>query len=140
MQKLLFVLSLFFLGSALAVRSHWALVGRANPQAQVTIRFALSQRNLDVLESTLLDVADTTSANYGQWWSAEAIADLVAPSASVSSEVVQYLRAQGLTNIVNHRDSIKVVASVSQLEDLLHTSLYSFVHKTQKKPRGSFAQ
>lgn len=135
MQKIIFVLSLLFLGSALAVRSHWALIGRANPQTQVTIRFALTQQNLDVLESTLLDVADTTSANYGKWWSPEAITELVAPSEETTSSVIEYLRSNGVTNIVNHRDSIKVVAPVSLVEELLHTSLYSFVHKTQKTKR-----
>ncbi len=49
-MKVLLTLCLLFLGSALAIRSQWTQLGRADPQDSITIRFALTQDNVDVLE------------------------------------------------------------------------------------------
>jgi len=131
-MKVLVALSLLFLGSALAIQAHWSQEARASPQDKVTIRFALAQHNLDVLETTLLDTSDPTSANYGKWWTPEAITDLIAPSKEDSQYVVDFLKANGITETVNHRDSIKAVAPVYLVEELLRTSLYNFVHKRKE--------
>ena len=46
-----------------------------------TIRFniALKQRNLDILETTLLDISNPSSTNYGKYWHYKDIRNLVSP-------------------------------------------------------------
>jgi len=129
------LLSLFLLlGLAtlsFAVRSQWAQQGRATSDALITIRFALTQQNLDVLESTLLDISDTTSKNYGKWKSAEEVTEIVAPAKEVSERVVAFLERQGATKVENFRDMVKVTAPVRWVEETLQTSLFFFQHKTR---------
>jgi hypothetical protein len=50
MRGLIALCLLAFIGCAFAVRSQWVQLDRADPSAQKTIRFALTQYNLDVLE------------------------------------------------------------------------------------------
>ncbi len=69
----------------------------------------------------------------GKWWSYEKIQNLVAPNKEVPERVIAYLATLGITQVVNLRDSIKVTTSVSDVEDLLHTTLYNFMHRTGLK-------
>ena len=54
---------------------------------------------------------------------------MVAPTKEVSRQVAQFLRAAGATKVQNHRDMIKMTASVSVIEQMLQTTLYNFQHK-----------
>jgi subtilase family serine protease len=109
-------------------KGYWTEVQRASKHETLSLRLALKQQNLDVLESTLLDTADPASANYGQWWSSEAILDLVSPSIRVSNSIVEFLVANGASNVANHRDMIKFQMKVSDIESLFATALYYFEH------------
>lgn len=142
MRVLLALCLLSCIGFAFAVRSHWNQLDRADPNAQITVRFALTQYNLDVLESTLLDISDTKSKNYGQWYTADAVTELVAPPQEVSRMIADFLAATG-AQVEDHRDMIKVTGKVSLIEQILQTSFYNFQH--MEKPRiitravGSYA-
>eukprot|EP00026_Physarum_polycephalum_P005572 Phypoly_transcript_05607.p1 GENE.Phypoly_transcript_05607~~Phypoly_transcript_05607.p1 ORF type:complete len:579 (+),score=122.11 Phypoly_transcript_05607:130-1866(+) len=135
MRGLIALCLLVFIGSAFAVRSQWVQLDRAEPSAQKTVRLALTQYNLDVLESTLLDISNTKSPNYGKWLTAEEVTEMVAPTPKVSRQVAQFLRANGAIKIANRRDNIKMTAPVSVIEKLFNTKLYNFHHveKTSKR-------
>jgi tripeptidyl-peptidase-1 len=101
----------------------WMEVDRALPQETVSLRFALKQRNLDVLEATLLDRADPYSPNYAKWWTTSQILDLVAPESSVADAVVNFLLQNGAMNVENRRDMIKCEMAVRNIETLLRTTM-----------------
>lgn len=101
----------------------WMEVDRALPQETVSLRFALKQRNLDVLEATLLDRADPYSPNYAKWWTTSQILDLVAPESSVADAVVNFLLQNGAMNVENRRDMIKCEMAVRDVETLLRTTM-----------------
>jgi subtilase family serine protease len=125
------------------VRSQWIQKERANPSSFITVRFALTQYNLDVLENTLLDISNVHSENYGKWWTAKDITELVAPSKDVSSKVASFLKNAGATKVEDLRDVIKVTAKVSFIESLLQTTLFNFQHVERSriitKAVGSYA-
>jgi tripeptidyl-peptidase-1 len=54
--------------------------------------------------------------------------DLVSPPASVSDNVVTFLREKGALAVENRRDMIKCKMTVRDIETLLQTTLYYFVH------------
>ncbi|GAM20840.1 hypothetical protein SAMD00019534_040150, partial [Acytostelium subglobosum LB1] len=110
----------------------WTQTVKALPNDIVEFRVALRQHNLDVLESTLLDVSDPKSDNYGKHWTIDQIMGLISPSSEVSNNVVQFLMANGVENVENHRDFIKASASVETIEYLFNVDMFIFEHKTKR--------
>lgn len=129
MRGVIALLLLACIGSALAVRSHWEQKARANPASTITVRVALTQYNLDTLESTLLDISDTTSDNYGKWLTAKTVTELVAPSQEVSQSVAAFIKNAGAATVEDRRDNIKVTGTVAFIEQLFQTTLFNFEHK-----------
>jgi len=119
------------LGTALSVGEQWIQQERATANSLITIRFALTQYNLDTLERTLLDVSDITSPNYGKWKSAAEITDIVAPPKEDTKRVVSYLVKRGATRVEDFRDMVKVTAPVLWVEEVLQTTLFFFQHTTR---------
>ncbi|KAF2070099.1 hypothetical protein CYY_008583 [Polysphondylium violaceum] len=108
--------------------SNWTRSQKANPDHIVEFRMALKQRNLDVLESTLLDASNPKSPNYGKWWTNDQILDLIAPEQENQLKVINYLKSIGCFNIENRRDMIKVSADVSVVEKMFSVRMYTYVH------------
>ncbi|GAM20880.1 hypothetical protein SAMD00019534_040550 [Acytostelium subglobosum LB1] len=111
---------------------HWRQTVRAPANEVLEFRVALRQQNIDVLENTLYDVSDPSSANYGKHWSVEQILDLVAPANHVSEEIVAFLTQSGAFNIENHRDFIKAEATVKAIESIFAVDMYVYAHKIKK--------
>jgi tripeptidyl-peptidase I len=57
----------------------WVKGDAAKPEEVLSMRFGLKQSNLDRAHEFLNDVSDPKSANYGQYWDAEKIAETFAP-------------------------------------------------------------
>eukprot|EP01111_Echinosteliopsis_oligospora_P014038 TRINITY_DN519_c0_g1_i1.p1 TRINITY_DN519_c0_g1~~TRINITY_DN519_c0_g1_i1.p1 ORF type:complete len:596 (-),score=161.62 TRINITY_DN519_c0_g1_i1:79-1818(-) len=117
---------------ALAARKpQWTRQERAAPHDQIDIRFALKQRNLNVLTTTLLDVSDPDSVNYGKWWSPEEILDLVAPAQEVSEAVAAFVEANGGKHVKNGRDYVSARMTVKNCEQFFGIELHSYHHNTK---------
>ena len=58
----------------------WRRHAEPLPHEKIRLQIALKQRQMDVLEKTLLRVSDPREATYGQWLSLEEIAEIIAPS------------------------------------------------------------
>ncbi|GAM22530.1 hypothetical protein SAMD00019534_057050 [Acytostelium subglobosum LB1] len=136
-MRLLFVYSLVVsillvvsLTTAVNVDTLWQRTTKANPEDVINFHVALNQRNLDILESTLLDVSDPTSLNYGKHWTISSILDLVAPLEIVSNKIVEYLENNGCVNVINNRDAIKASATVEVVERLFWTEMHYYQHQT----------
>ncbi|KAM9993654.1 hypothetical protein ACTFIZ_011623 [Dictyostelium cf. discoideum] len=131
MRVLLLLVFLVFcvIPAALSFRdTNWSKYNRAGKKETVDFRIALNQRNLDVLENTLLDVSNPESVNYGKHWTSEQVADLVAPEPYVSKKVANYLKKNGCHNIENHRDYIKATGSVDSVEKIFSVEMYNYKH------------
>eukprot|EP01130_Rhizamoeba_saxonica_P000575 TRINITY_DN10543_c0_g1_i1.p1 TRINITY_DN10543_c0_g1~~TRINITY_DN10543_c0_g1_i1.p1 ORF type:complete len:585 (-),score=164.65 TRINITY_DN10543_c0_g1_i1:29-1783(-) len=114
--------------------SGWEIIEKAPVDHTVHFRVALKQHNLDVLEATLLDVADPDSENYQNWWTFDQILDLVAPEEEVLIKVAQWLYDNGVEQIdITGRDFIRGVAPVAIAEDLLQTEFFVHKHESGKK-------
>ncbi|EGC33182.1 hypothetical protein DICPUDRAFT_154796 [Dictyostelium purpureum] len=108
--------------------SNWIQHNRAGKHEIVNFHVALNQRNLDVLESTLLDVSNPESPNYGKYWDMESVLALVAPEQSVVDQVAQFLRNSGCQSIEVHSDFIKASAPVSAVEKMFSVDMFNYKH------------
>ena len=109
----------------------WAVKGRSPRTETIELVFAVKQQNIDELEKALLSVSDPTSEQYGKHLSNEQVHDLVAPTRSDVSTVVQYLSKAKLAwkSASRNNDFIKVDVTVQQAEELLNTEYYEYAHK-----------
>lgn len=63
-----------------AIPRGWSAVSRAEGSHPITLQIGLKQQNLDKLEQHTIHVSDPSHARYGQYLSAEAVHELIAPS------------------------------------------------------------
>lgn len=116
------------------VPEKWTKLGRVPTEVQIDFRIALRQRNIDVLERTLLDTADPDSPNYGKWWTSDQILDLIAPEPEEVIPVIAWLHENGVRDIdASGRDFIKCSAPVRVVERLFQTEMYFYRHNPTGK-------
>ena len=108
----------------------WTKLHAAELDEQVRFTVVLTGSNADELERRFWAVSDPQSSSYGQWMSAEAISQLVAPSPAEWRQVQSSLTAHGLAleQVVSHGDSFDVVCSVEQASALFATRFFHFQH------------
>jgi tripeptidyl-peptidase-1 len=78
----------------------WEKKDRVHKDTMLPVRIGLSQTNLETGHSSLMDVSDPRSPNYGKHWSAEKVHDAFAPSPETVKEVMKWLDSCG---IASHR-------------------------------------
>jgi hypothetical protein len=106
----------------------------ARPDQLHEFRLALKQRNLNILEETLLDLSNPDSQNYGKWWTNEQILDLIAPSNEDIRPVIEWLKENGVDRIdLSGRDFIKVSASIGTIEKLFRTRMHNYKNEDTGK-------
>ena len=96
------------------------------------VRIGLTQNNLDMGHSHLMDVSDPRSPNYGKYWSAEKVHAAFAPSKESINEVRNWLNVSG---IAHHRVAhsknqgwFAFDARSHEVESLLSTEYYEYHH------------
>ena len=78
-----------------------------NSNSDIPVFIALHQRNIDVLESTLLDISNPLSANYGKWMTYQEISNTINPPITDQQNVIGWLESYNISNINNYGDSIE---------------------------------
>jgi len=131
MKGIILLLLLATMAMAFERKPMWTRQDRANPRDIVELRFALKQQNLAQLTSTLLDVSNPYSANYGKWWEPEQILDLVSPPQEVSDAVTQFVKHNGARYAKNGRDYVSTRFTVQKAEEFFGIELHNFQHVTK---------
>mmetsp|Transcript_41597 Transcript_41597/g.61008 ORF Transcript_41597/g.61008 Transcript_41597/m.61008 type:complete len:668 (+) Transcript_41597:92-2095(+) len=117
--------------ASMAVRgvpTGWASTGRAGADEKLELVFAVKQTNLDLLESTLMDVSDPDSENYGKHLSNDEVHQLVAPTAECAAAVDSFLSGFGAQFASPNGDFVTATLSVSDAEDLLEAEYTTLFH------------
>ncbi|KAH8816993.1 putative protease S8 tripeptidyl peptidase I [Xylogone sp. PMI_703] len=112
--------------------SRWIQQGRAMPETELLVRIALSQSNMDLAHSRLMEISDPRSEKYGQHMSAEEVGNLFRPSRESVDQVREWLHDSGIDmerhSVSPGRGWLKFEASVDELETLLATEYHIFHH------------
>lgn len=112
----------------------WLRISRAHPMEPLKMSFAIKQKNINLLQDTLLQVSDPTSPQYGHHLSMEQVHDMVAPAPEHIQTVYQFLKhyqpdlKQYQTS--PNGDFINVIMTVSTAERLLNTHYYLYEYNT----------
>lgn len=118
------------------VPSGWVPVNRAAATAELKLVFAIKQRNADVLNKILYEVSDPTHPKYGQYWSLEAINELVG-NPEGSKQVQQFLLSQGVAaakiSVTKGGDFVMASMPVRVAENMLRTEFVEYQHTETRK-------
>lgn len=118
----------------------WSQHERLSPNALLSMRIAMAQRNLDKVEDFLVEVSHPESEKYGQHWSTKDIAETFAPSHRSVHIISSWLKSTGIAveGISRSRSLgwLGFNATVDQAESLLKTRYYSYKHSSGKSHVG----
>jgi tripeptidyl-peptidase-1 len=104
----------------------WVLVGPAQDEI-VSVKVALKQQNLDLLNQEYNARSDPDSEFYGKWLSIEEILDIVAPSIEDHNKVFDWLE-QNQVRVVSLRDALHVEASATSMGRLFQVKMFHMRH------------
>ena len=111
---------------------YWEKRSRACPDAKLSVRIGLTQRNLHLGPQHLKEISDPTSPSYGKHWTAKQIVDFFAPSDDSIQSVRAWLENAGIVEdrqaLTTKRGWIWFEANVAEVEALLNTEYYLFQH------------
>ena len=112
----------------------WSLQRRADPQTVIPLSFALSQPNIENLETYLLDIADPASPNYGKHWSPSRVAETFSPTPETVGTVTAWLSNEAgvdPTRIKLSKDGgyLDLKVTIGEAEAMLATEYYVYEHK-----------
>lgn len=99
------------------------IVKRANADDTISIRVALFQRNLDILDTIFNKVSDPKDAAYMQYMTREEVRSLVSPSKIKQATVVAWAKKAG-AKAESFGDWVRITASISTIEELLEAELH----------------
>jgi hypothetical protein len=81
--------------TGISLRPDVRRVSKASKKHVHQVVFAIKQKNMDLIEKSLLDVSTPGSKNYGKHWTREQIAEVTANRES-GSHVIKYLTGRGV--------------------------------------------
>lgn len=110
----------------------WVKGDRVESDAMLPVRIGLTQNNLEKGYEYLMDVSNPESSKYGQYWSADEVHDIFAPSNEAVDEVREWLHSVGIhPSRVVHSDNkgwIAFDAYADEAEKLFMTEFYEHKH------------
>jgi tripeptidyl-peptidase-1 len=107
----------------------WTYLGRAeNPQQSITFSLALPQRNLNVLEDKLNEIANPKNPSYSKWLSYNHVMDIISTPEEMVAPVREWLLAngEGLLNVQFGGDYFQVKATIAYVERLFETTIHTW--------------
>ena len=114
---------------------HADRLGRADPYRQLTIGVNLALRNEAQLETIIAQVSDRKSPNYGHYLTPDQFAATYGPTQSQVQQVVDHLRASGLTvgSVSSNRTIVEATGPVSAVEATFGVTISDWHDREQKR-------
>ena len=114
-------------------RKGWTATAPADPTTFLRLTVALKQENLDKLKSTLHDVSNPDSSNYGKFLTHDEVNSLVAPSDTTLHTVTTWLAEHAAVETTfaatPNKDFLHVDVTVAQAEELLSSKYWTYTQK-----------
>ncbi|OAX32243.1 subtilisin-like protein [Rhizopogon vinicolor AM-OR11-026] len=115
----------------------WTRARKHEPSASIPLRFALSQSNIQDIETLLYDVSHPDSPNYGKHWSPGQIAAKFTPSTESVETVHAWLIESGVephrVKLSPTKGWLEVTSTVEEAESLLNAEYHVYDHETGTK-------
>ncbi|OQS02973.1 tripeptidyl-peptidase [Thraustotheca clavata] len=119
----------------------WTRLNRADPNALLSLRFALHSAAPQALETKLFNISNVNSQSYGKYLSIDEIAELAAPSEAATIAVESLLSAYNASHTrSSHGDYYQVEMLIGIAENMFATKLHVFQKDSRSivRPHGSY--
>jgi tripeptidyl-peptidase-1 len=121
------------------VPAGWTKSVVAKPNAKVHFHVALTQQNLDKLDTIFNEVSNPEHDNYLNFMTSEDIQALVAPKPEARKAVMSWWEENGVEKVLDFVDSVEAWTTVERAQKMFGTKFYEFSHKeTGKRVVKSF--
>lgn len=120
--------------SVLATRG-WATSEEIAGDREILLEIGLTLSNTDKLITTLLDVSNPKSKNYGKWLDKAAADSLVKPSEQSHQAVLKWLQNEGVTKIQSDGTWVRLVTNITTANRLLDAEYQTYERDSVKKIR-----
>ncbi|KAL7929774.1 peptidase S8/S53 domain-containing protein [Trichoderma chlorosporum] len=104
----------------------WKAASAPSPSSQITLQVALTQQNIDQLESRLAAVSTPNSKTYGNYLDVDEINEIFAPSNASTAAVESWLQSHGVTKYTKQGSSIWFQTEVSTANAMLSTNFHTY--------------
>ena len=112
------------------VPAGWSEASTPSDDAQMVLQVALTQQNLDQLESKLASVSTPGSPSYGQYLDLEEVNSIFGASEASSTAVESWLKSSGVTQYSTQGDSVWFQSTVAQANSILGADFRNYVDST----------
>ena len=114
-------------------RKGWEATAPADANSLIRLTVALRQENLEKLQTTLHDISDPDSTNYGKFLSHDEVNALVAPTDdtihAVTTWLSQHAALETMFAATPNKDFLHVDLTVAKAEELLSGKYWTYTHK-----------
>ncbi|KAM0463062.1 hypothetical protein ACHAPV_003188 [Trichoderma viride] len=110
----------------------WQAASAPAPESKITLQVALTQQNIDQLESKLAAVSTPNSSNYGKYLDVDEINQIFAPSSATTAAVESWLKSYGVDYKVQG-SSIWFQTDVSTANKMLSTNFHTYTDSVGAK-------
>ncbi|OJJ43932.1 hypothetical protein ASPZODRAFT_101669 [Penicilliopsis zonata CBS 506.65] len=115
-----------------ALPSAWRETSRVHEKTMLPVRIGLTQQNLDISHDLLMEVSNYSSPRYGQYYSAQEVYDIFAPSEESISAVRGWLESAGIDahriSLSTNKQWLQFDAEAGVLENVLDAEYYLYSH------------
>ncbi|KAG0645598.1 Tripeptidyl-peptidase [Hyphodiscus hymeniophilus] len=113
----------------------WTATAAADTSSTLAFTIALTQQNIDQLETKLLSVSTPGSAQYGQHMDVDDLNALFAPTAGASDAVESWLKSAGVKSVSTQGAYVTFATTVGAANSLLNTTFMKFENAGVSKIR-----
>ncbi|KAK6069361.1 alkaline serine protease [Seiridium cupressi] len=107
--------------------------GQLPPDAPLHIEIRLVPPNIAPFVSSLLEISDPASPNYGKYWTAQEVAEAFKPTDGAIESILHWLRTSDVTprrlSRCHSGDCLAFHSTTAEATQLFHTRFHYFRHK-----------
>ena len=109
----------------------WKKIGVPDPNHKLEFTIMLPQKNLDILESSLVKISDPNSDHYGKWLSKDAVDSVVYANKSNFTAIYNWLKSVKIPKNVcrNTSDSIICKTKISTIDWVFRTKILKYKNR-----------
>lgn len=110
-----------------ALASHgWAVARTPASQESITLQIGLTFQNTDRMISTLLDISNKKSKNYGKWLDRDEVNAIVQPSRQANEAVVTWLNSEGVSAVTSDGTVVTFKTTIETANRILNADFQGY--------------
>ncbi|QDS74942.1 hypothetical protein FKW77_004514 [Venturia effusa] len=104
----------------------WTVAKTPAAQESITLQIALAFQNTDKIISTLLDLSNPKSPNYGKWLDRDEVNAIVQPSQQANEAVIKWLKSEGVSKVASDGTTVTFQTTIDTANRVLKADFQGY--------------